>query len=68
MEPPGKFPMAKNNEVIMIAQIGFVILQSLVWKKPLNAISSTNAKIKSLGNCKNVLLNDTVGLLSKTFK
>jgi len=42
-----KFTMAKNNEVMMIAQIGFVILQSLVWKNPLNAISSANAKINN---------------------
>ncbi|MGV8983392.1 hypothetical protein [Clostridium sp.] len=60
--------MAKDNEVIKIAQIGFVILKCLVWKKPLNAISSTNAKIRSLGICKNVLLNDNIGLLSKTCK
>nr|WP_246577949.1 hypothetical protein [Clostridium psychrophilum] len=60
MEPAEKFPMAKNNEVIMIAQIGFVILQSLVWKNPLNATSSANAKINNLGICKNDLSTDNI--------
>jgi len=41
--------MAKNNEVIIIAQIWFIILQSFVCKNALNAISSPNAKMSNCG-------------------
>ena len=68
MVPAVKFAMAKNNEVMMIAQNVFIILQSLVWKNPLNAISSANARIKSLGICKNDLSNGNISFLSKTYK
>jgi hypothetical protein len=68
MEPTEKFIMAKNNEVLMIAQIGFVILQTLVWKNPLNGISSANTIINNLGICKVNLPNDNIGFVSETYK